>query len=105
MATMATVTMTSINEKPRARAELGIFCPRRVFGPSAQALRRAANRRSEQGDRWSKAEGVASSRRDRRAFVHGDGSQEFTTDAGEGQPRKSADDVSVHARHRRRRKT
>jgi hypothetical protein len=58
---MATVIMTSINVKPRARAELCIFRPRRVFGTRAQALRRAANRRSEQGDRWSKAEGVAAS--------------------------------------------
>jgi hypothetical protein len=34
--------MTSINVKPRARAESFIFCPRRVFGARAQALRRAA---------------------------------------------------------------
>ena len=56
---MATVTMTSINVKPRSRAELFIFLPRRVFGARPQALRHAVDRRSAQADRWSNGADIA----------------------------------------------
>src|SRR6187200_1879196 len=75
MATMATVMTTSINVKPRARAVLCIFRPRPVFGASARALRDAANRRSAQADRWSKAEGSVPPDEMAVRFFHGDDSR------------------------------